>query len=144
MIRTEVFGLQMRNKILYGSTLTVSGNFEIFKSCLHLNRLVQFYPVSLDFDSNGNIYFVGIRSPSFGLETQQRCQIIHIMALQRSLFLCKASMEFDRDLISTGSITVDNKDEAVWITLLAFGYKGQILKYNIIGQTFDTFDLQVG
>jgi virginiamycin B lyase len=47
----------------------------------------------------------------------------------------------DRDLISTGSIAVDNKDEAVWITLLAFGYKGQILKYNIIDQTFDTFDL---
>jgi virginiamycin B lyase len=36
----------------------------------------------------------------------------------------------DRDLISTGSIAVDNKDKAVWITLLAFGYKGQILKYN--------------
>ena len=34
-----------------------------------------------------------------------------------------------------------NKDKAVWITLLAFGYKGQILKYNTIDQTFDTFDL---
>ena len=52
----------MRNKILYGSTLTVSGNFEIFKMLFTSESFGSIYPVSLDFDSNGNIYFVGIRS----------------------------------------------------------------------------------
>jgi virginiamycin B lyase len=120
---------------------TLSGNFEIFKIPATSESFGSIYPVSLDFDSNGNIYFVGIRSPSlwFGNTTEMSNNTYN--GITEIPLPLQGFKGVDRDLISTGSIAVDNKDKAVWITLLAFGYKGQILKYNIIDQTFDTFDL---
>jgi virginiamycin B lyase len=47
----------------------------------------------------------------------------------------------DRDLISTGSIVTDNNDKSVWISLLAFAHKGQIIRYDTTEQTFSTYDL---
>jgi virginiamycin B lyase len=120
---------------------TLSGNFEIFKIPATSESFGSIYPVSLDFDSNGNIYFVGIRSPSlwFGNTTEMSNNTYN--GITEIPLPLQGFKGVDRDLISTGSIAVDNKDKAVWITLLAFGYKGQILKFNTIDQTFDTFDL---
>jgi virginiamycin B lyase len=120
---------------------TISGTFEIFKIPATSESFGSIYPVSLDFDSNGNIYFVGIRSPSlwFGNTTEMSNNTYN--GITEIPLPLQGFQGVDSDLISTGSIAVDNKDEAVWITMLAFGYKGQILKFNTNNQTFDTFDL---
>ena len=44
----------------------------------------------------------------------------------------------DPNLISIGSLAVDKRNNVVWISLLAFNTKGQILRYNIENKTFDT------
>lgn len=45
----------------------------------------------------------------------------------------------DSNLISTGSVAVDKKKNVVWVSILAPSPKGEILRYNIISKTFDTF-----
>ena len=44
----------------YSKSLGVLKYIKFLKSLKHLE---QAYPVSIDFDSKGNVYFVGIRSP---------------------------------------------------------------------------------
>ncbi|HZI70832.1 MAG TPA: hypothetical protein VFD60_06685, partial [Nitrososphaeraceae archaeon] len=47
-------------------------------------------------------------------------------------------------LISVGSVAVDNKRGVVWISMLSFPNKGEILRYNISSKTFDTFNMPAG
>jgi len=49
--------------------------------------------------------------------------------------------DIDKILISTGSLLVDKEKNDVWISMLAFGYKGQILKYNIEDKTIKKYDI---
>ena len=44
-------------------------------------------------------------------------------------------------LLGTGSIVVDKKNNNVWVSVLAFGYKGQIYKYDITNKSFKKYDL---
>ena len=119
----------------------VSDSFEIYKIPATSELFGSIYPVSLDFDSNGNVYFVGIRSQSlwFGNTTQMSNNTSD--GISEIPLPLQGFNGIDRDFISTGSIVTDDKDKAVWVTLLAFSHKGQIIRYNINNQTFDTFDL---
>jgi len=45
------------------------------------------------------------------------------------------------ELVSVGSIVVDKKNPFVWISMLAFGQKGAILKYDILNNSFKVFKL---
>jgi virginiamycin B lyase len=47
----------------------------------------------------------------------------------------------DRDLISTGSLVVDENNNSVWLSMLAFARKGLIFKYDINSKTFEAFNL---
>ena len=47
----------------------------------------------------------------------------------------------DPTLISTGSLAVDRNRNAVWVSMLAFQNKGQILRYNMNTKTFKIFDM---
>lgn len=119
----------------------VSDSFEIYKIPATSELFGSIYPVSLDFDSNGNVYFVGIRSQSlwFGNTTEMSNNTSD--GISEIPLPLQGFNGIDRDFISTGSIVTDDKNKAVWITLLAFNHKGQIIRYNISNQTFDTFDL---
>src|SRR5207245_6986278 len=99
---------------------------------------------SIDFDSNGNVYFVGIRSPVlwFGNVTQMKNGTSNGIA--KIPIPTNAFRGIDPDLISTGSIAVDNKRNVVWISMLSFPSKGEILRYNITSKTFHTFNLPPG
>ncbi len=98
------------------------------------------YPVSITFDEKGNIYFVGIRSKSvwFGNITEMRnnsSKGINSIALPVSGF-----NGIDPTLISTGSLIIDNKRNVIWASMLAFGIKGQIFKYDLgknVGMTYN-------
>ena len=62
----------MKNKIPYGNTSHHQTPLKPTKSQAESESFGSIYPVSLDFDAIGNLYFVGIRSPTlwFGNTTE--------------------------------------------------------------------------
>lgn len=119
-------------------------SFEIYKVPEESRMFGTTYPISIDFDSKGNIYFVGIRSPVlwFGNVTQMKNGTSNGIA--KIPIPTNAFKGIDPDLISTGSIAVDNKKNVVWISMLSFPSKGEILRYNITSKTFNTFNMPSG
>jgi virginiamycin B lyase len=118
--------------------------FEIYKVPEKSKAFGTTYPVSIDFDPKGNVYFVGIRSPVlwFGNVTQMKNDTsngISKIPIPTSVF-----KGIDPDLISTGSIAADNNRNVVWISMLSFPSKGEILRYNITSKTFDSFNMPSG
>jgi virginiamycin B lyase len=99
------------------------------------------YPVSIDFDNNGHIFFAGIRSHSLWSGN------LNLMKTGTSEGIAPIPLpiddfkDFDPSLVSTGSIAVDKKNNNVWVSVLAFGYKGQIYKYDITNKSFKKYDL---
>jgi virginiamycin B lyase len=98
-------------------------------------------PVSLDFDSKGDIYFVGTHSSVlwFGNITQLKNGTSN--GVTKIPMPSSGFSGVDPNLISTGSIAVDKKKNIAWVSMLAPGPKGEILRYNITSKTFDTFIL---
>ena len=120
------------------------GGFEMYKVPEMSKAFGTTYPVSIDFDSNGNVYFVGIRSPVlwFGNITQMKNGTS--TGITKIPIPINGFKGIDPDLISTGSIAVDNKRNVVWISMLSFPSKGEILRYNITSKTFHTFSMPPG
>ena len=120
------------------------GGFEMYKVPEMSKASGTTYPVSIDFDSNGNVYFVGIRSPVlwFGNITQMKKGTS--TGITKIPIPINGFKGIDPDLISTGSIAVDNKRNVVWISMLSFPSKGEILRYNITSKTFHTFNMPPG
>jgi virginiamycin B lyase len=121
-----------------------AGGFEMYKVPEMSKAFGTTYPVSIDFDSNGNVYFVGIRSPVlwFGNVTQMKNGTSN--GITKIPIPINGFKGIDPDLISTGSIAVDNKRNVVWISMLSFPSKGEILRYNITSKTFHTFNMPSG
>jgi virginiamycin B lyase len=120
------------------------GSFEMYKVPQNSNAFGTTYPVSIDFDSKGNLYFVGIRSPVlwFGNITQMKNGTSDGIT---NIPIPTAGFKgIDPSLISIGSVAVDNKRGVVWISMLSFPNKGEILRYNISSKTFDTFNMPAG
>ena len=115
--------------------------FEIFNIPKISESFGTTYPVSLDFDGSGNIYFVGIRSPSlwFGNVTEMRNGTSD--GISEIPIPLQGFNAIDPDLISTGSVVVDENNNTVWISMLAFAKKGQIFKYDTDSKTFTVFEL---
>lgn len=118
-----------------------SDTFETYKIPARSESFGSIYPVSIDFDAIGNLYFVGIRSPSLWFGNTSEMSNNTSKGLTEIPLPLQGFEGIDRDLISTGSIVTDNNDSSVWITLLAFGYKGQIIRYDTTDRTFYTYDL---
>jgi len=99
------------------------------------------YPVSIDFDNNGHIFFAGIRSHSLWSGN------LNLMKTGTSEGIAPIPLpiddfkDFDPSLVSTGSIAVDKENNNVWVSVLAFGYKGQIYNYDITKKSFKKYDL---
>ena len=98
-------------------------------------------PVSLDFDSKANMYFVGMHSPVLWLGNVVRMKNNTSDGITRIPMPLNGFKGIDSKQISTGSLAVDNKRNVIWISLSAFASEGEILRYNITSRTFDTFVL---
>jgi virginiamycin B lyase len=101
-----------------------SESFDMFK-------VPASYPSDMEFDSNGNIYFIGINSHSlyFGDVTKMKAGTSEgIVEIPLSLEGFKG---IDPDLITAGLLVLDNERNDVWISLLAFQQKGQLFQYDI-------------
>ena len=111
-----------------------TGSFERFLIPGESTDFGTSYPVSFDFDSEGNVYFVGIRVPSlwFGNATEMKSNSsagIHEIPLPVDSF-----SEQEKATLSIGSTFLQN--ETVWISMLSFGNKGQIVGYDIEAKNF--------
>ena len=89
------------------------------------------YPVAIDFDKKDNIFFAGIRSKSlwFGNVTEMlNNSSTGISSIPLPISGFKG---IDPTLISTGSLQIDNKRNVIWASMLAFGMKGELYKYDV-------------
>jgi virginiamycin B lyase len=100
------------------------------------------YPISLGFENNNSMYFVGIRSLS--LWHGQTDKMINgtseglkeIPIPLKNIFQNIPSYE-----VGIGSLAVDKENKIVWITALAFEKKGVLIKYGITDNKFTIFEL---
>ncbi|MGH9984462.1 MAG: hypothetical protein ACRD8W_10965, partial [Nitrososphaeraceae archaeon] len=101
------------------------------------------YPVSLELDlANDKVYFVGIRSPSIWTGNISEMKNGTSEGIEKINIPVDAFKDIvDPELISTGSIALDKKNDALWISLLAFNTKGQIFRFDLQNKTFRTYDL---
>ncbi|MGH9987451.1 MAG: hypothetical protein ACRD8W_26200, partial [Nitrososphaeraceae archaeon] len=101
------------------------------------------YPVSLELDpTKDKVYFVGIRSSSIWIGNMSEMKNGTSEGIEKINIPIDAFRDItDPELISTGSIALDKKNDALWISLLAFNTKGQIFRYDLQNKTFRTYDL---
>ncbi len=100
------------------------------------------YPISMGFEDNSSMYFVGIRSLSLWHGqidkmingTSQGLKEIPIPL--KEVFQNIPSYE-----IGLGSLAVDKENKRIWITALAFEKKGVLIRYNIMDNKFDIYEL---
>lgn len=118
-----------------------SKTFEHYKIPADDASFGTIYPVSLDFDNNGNIYFVGIRSPNLWIGNINEMKNGTSEGISSIPLPVDIFGEVDKMLITTGSLLVDKDKNDVWISMLVFGFKGQILKYNIDDKSMKKYDL---
>lgn len=100
------------------------------------------YPVSMEIDNNGNnIYFVGIRFPSIWIGNISQMRNATAEGIERIEIPLDSFTGIDPDLVSTGSIILDEDNSRIFVSLLAFNAKGQILGYDVKNNTFTSYDM---
>jgi virginiamycin B lyase len=119
-----------------------TGFFEMFMVPERSEAFGTTYPVSMEIDKNGsNIYFVGIRSPSIWIGNTSQMRNGTAEGIERIGIPLDSFKGIDPDLVSTGSIALDEDNDRLFISLLAFNTKGQILGYNLKNNTFTTYEM---
>ena len=98
------------------------------------------YPVSIAFDGD-EIYFVGIRSKSLWSANITDLKNNSSKGISNISLPMSSFNGIDPDLVSTGSIEIDRDRNVIWITVLAFGVKGQLIKFDIETGRFTTYEL---
>jgi virginiamycin B lyase len=101
------------------------------------------YPISIIFDNDDQIYFVGIRSKSLWFGNVSDLKNNSSEGISNISLPLSSFKGIDPDLVSTGSIEIDRDRNILWISMLAFGVKGQLFKFDLTTKTFTTFNLPV-
>ncbi|MEM2139668.1 MAG: hypothetical protein QXJ74_04910 [Nitrososphaera sp.] len=97
-------------------------------------------PISFDFDSEGNIYLVGVRSNSlyFGNVAEMNPGTLDGFTEIKLPLDAFSDIEFG---VVSGSLAVDREREVVWTSVLAFDQKGQIYRYDVEANEVSVYDL---
>ena len=98
-----------------------SGNFSFFRvpgSTKGLDTTI--YPVSIDFDDEGNIYFAGIRSQSIWIGNITKLKNGSSEGISFVKLPTTGFKGVDSSRINSGAVKVDTKRNVVWISMLAF------------------------
>jgi virginiamycin B lyase len=112
-----------------------SNTFDLF-------RVPADLPASIDFDSKGNIYFIGVRSQSIFIGDVSRMKNGTSEGMTEVPLPLEGFSNIDTDLVTTGSLAIDKSNNDIWVSLLAFQQKGQLFRYDINSGRFDkTVDL---
>ena len=90
------------------------------------------YPSMMDFDSNGNLYFIGINSQALYFGNVSKMQNATSEGFREISLPLEGFADISLDLVTSGGLIVDNEQNDVWISLLAFQQKkGQLFQYDI-------------
>ncbi len=108
----------------------------------HSEYFTTSYPISIGFENNNSMYFVGIRSLS--LWHGQIDKMINgtseglkeIPIPLKNVFQTIPNYE-----VGMGSLAVDKENKNIWMTALAFEKKGVLIRYSITDNKFDIFEL---
>lgn len=102
-----------------------TGDFEMFK-------VPAKYPSMMDFDSNGNLYIIGINSQSLFFGNVSSFQNGTSGGFREIALPLEGFSGISPNLITSGGLVVDNERNDVWVSLLAFQQKrGQLFQYDI-------------
>jgi len=117
-------------------------SFEMFTVPEKSEAFGTTYPVSMEIDNNGsNIYFVGIRSPSIWIGNISQMRNGTSEGIERIGIPLDSFKGIDPDLVSTGSLVLDDNNDRLFVSLLAFNNKGQIFGYDLNNDTFTSYEL---
>jgi virginiamycin B lyase len=122
----------------------LSHAFEVYHIPGNSSSFGTTYPVSIVFDPNDDrtIYFAGTFSTSLWIgDTTKMKNGTPDGISQIPIPINDKFKGVDPIHISTGSIAYDSKRNVVWISMLAYGMKGEIIKYNLQTKHFNIFDL---
>ena len=90
------------------------------------------YPSAMDFDSEGNIYFIGINSHSLFFGNVSKITNATSEGFTEISLPLDGFSGINLDLITSGGLVVDKERKDVWVSLLAFQQKkGQLFLYDI-------------
>jgi hypothetical protein len=115
--------------------------FEMYKIPGTSSSFGTIYPISLEFNSNGDkILFAGTYSPSIWIGdilnmrngTSDGISQVPIPIDNTTTF-----SGIDPLYITVGSLVVDNKRNSVWVSVFSYGNRGEIFRYNLESQIFD-------
>lgn len=102
-------------------------------------------PAAIDFDGRGNIYFVGVQSTSIFIGEVSSMKNGTSDGITEVPLPLEGFTGIDANLITTGALTVDRQNNDVWVSLLAFQKKGQLIRYDIdSGAIASVLDLPPG
>jgi virginiamycin B lyase len=117
-------------------------SFEIFTVPEKPEAFGTTYPVSMEIDNNGsNIYFVGIRSPAIWIGNISQMRNGTAEGIERIGIPLDSFKGIDPELVSTGSVALDEDNGRLFVSLLAFNTKGQILGYDLKNNTFTPYEM---
>jgi virginiamycin B lyase len=90
------------------------------------------YPSMIDFDSNGNLYFIGINSQALFFGNVSSMENATSEGFREISLPLEGFAGISLDLVTAGGLVVDNEQKDVWVSLLAFQQKkGQLFQYDI-------------
>lgn len=101
------------------------------------------YPSSIEFNPNNDniVYFVGMFSPSIWIAEIDRLKNGTSEGITEIPIPIEGFEETDPVFVTTGSLALDEKENALWVSMMIYGYKGQIFRYSLDNKSFDSFDL---
>jgi virginiamycin B lyase len=119
-----------------------SGNFSFFRAPgSTAGPDTTIYPVSIDFDNDGNIYFAGIRSQSIWIGNITKLKNNSSEGISFVKLPTAGFKGVDPSRINSGAIKVDPKRNVVWVSMLAFGVKGEVFKYDVANRSVTVYGL---
>jgi virginiamycin B lyase len=117
-----------------------SNSFSFFPVPERPSGFGTIYPVSIVLNDD-EIYFAGIRSKSLWFANVSDLKNNSSEGISNISLPLSSFKGIDPDLVSTGSIEIDRDRNVLWISMLAFGLKGQLFKFDLSSRTFTPFDL---
>jgi virginiamycin B lyase len=95
-------------------------------------RVPAKYPSMMDFDSNGNLYFIGINSQALFFGNVSEMENATSEGFIEISLPLEGFAGINLDLVTAGGLVVDKERNDVWVSLLSFQQKkGQLFQYDI-------------
>ena len=113
---------------------TETGNFDSFQS-------PAIGPISFDFDANGNMYLVGIRSNSLYIGNISEMRPGTMEGFREIRLPLDGFGDINPSNILSGSVAVDRERDVAWVSLLVFQLKGQLFRYDTAANEVFVYDL---